>query len=95
MDAGNDQHRGLKTLGSLLERFKEVFKDKEVERVLLKQAVEAEIGVPLPSGAVSIKGAYLHIAASPIVRSEIALRKEKIIAACAPIAKIAIKDIRF
>jgi len=83
----------MKSISDLLSKFSRLIKDSADKLETIRQTVQENTGIDLPVSAIKKQNSTLFISAHPAIKSEIALRKEKIISDLKS-QKIIISDIR-
>lgn len=66
-------------ISSFLEKFKKLINQKEETKSIVIRTISEEIHHPIDSGQVKLKGGFIYIEGSPILRSEIMIHKKQIL----------------
>lgn len=66
-------------IGSFLEKFKKIIFQKEETHEIVVKTISGVISHPVKKEIVKIKGAYIYVQGSPILRSEILIHKKEIL----------------
>lgn len=62
-----------------LDKFKKIIYQKEEVKKIIKETISKEICFVLDDNSLKIKNGYIYIYGSPIIRSEILMRKKQIL----------------
>lgn len=84
----------MKSISTLLERFKKQFSDTTEINSNIIQTISKYTGIMLDEKEISISGKTLSIKAKPHIRGEIFIKKEKILAELQKIVGDKIREIR-
>ncbi len=69
----------MKSIGNFFEKFKKIISDSEEGKKVLAEAIHGETGINISLEKIKIKDKIAYVSTSPVVKSEIVLKKEKIL----------------